>query len=130
MKFKKVNRLPINVKEVIRRRISNRTYEERPLTEEDKNSRFKWARKSGRVAKSMGRYTNKYLKENSIQKKVNHRSYQRQGIEQIPTIHLSISATQMEKQGIATNRGNINREVKYQNKIIKEIARQIKSLMN
>ncbi|GAB7568662.1 hypothetical protein MUSASHINO07_12120 [Gemella sp. Musashino-2025] len=41
MKFKKVNRLPINVKEVIRRRISNRTYEERPLTEEDKNSRFK-----------------------------------------------------------------------------------------
>lgn len=36
MEFKKVDRLPINVKEVIKRRISNRTYEERSLTEEDK----------------------------------------------------------------------------------------------
>ena len=36
MEFKKVDRLPINVKEVINRRISNRTYEERSLTEEDK----------------------------------------------------------------------------------------------
>lgn len=36
MEFKKVDRLPINVKEVIKRRISNRTYEERTLTEEDK----------------------------------------------------------------------------------------------
>ncbi|WP_442899685.1 MobA/MobL family protein [Gemella sp. oral taxon 928] len=86
--------------------------------------------KAGEWRKAWEDITNKYLKENSIQKKVNHRSYQRQGIEQIPTIHLSISATQMEKQGIATNRGNISREVKYQNKIIKEIARQIKSLMN
>lgn len=31
--------------------------------------------------------TNKYLEENSIQEKVDHRSYQRQGIEQISTIH-------------------------------------------
>lgn len=38
MEFKKVDRLPINVKEVIKRRISNRTYEERSLTEEDKRS--------------------------------------------------------------------------------------------
>ena len=36
MEFKKVDRLPVNVKEVIKRRISNRTYEERSLTEEDK----------------------------------------------------------------------------------------------
>lgn len=36
MELKKVDRLPINVKEVIKRRISNRTYEERSLTEEDK----------------------------------------------------------------------------------------------
>lgn len=36
MEFKKVDRLPINVKEVIKRRISNRTYEERSLTGEDK----------------------------------------------------------------------------------------------
>jgi len=74
--------------------------------------------------------TNKYLEENSIQDKVDHRSYQRQGIEQIPTIHLGVSATQMEKKGITTDRGNINREIKHQNKILKEIARRIKALLN
>ena len=73
--------------------------------------------------------TNKYLEENSIQEKVDHRSYQRQGIEQIPTIHLGVSATQMEKKGITTDRGNINREIKHQNKILKEIARRIKALL-
>ena len=73
--------------------------------------------------------TNKYLEENNIQDKVDHRSYQRQGIEQIPTIHLGVSATQMEKKGIATDRGNINREIKHQNKILREITRRIKALM-
>ncbi|EEP28249.1 MobQ family relaxase [Shuttleworthella satelles] len=73
---------------------------------------------------------NKYLEENSIQEKVDHRSYQRQGIEQIPTIHLGVSASQMEKKGIATDRGNINREIKHQNKLLREIARRIKVLLN
>ena len=74
--------------------------------------------------------TNKYLEENSIQEKVDHRSYERQSIEQIPTIHFGVSATQMEKKGISTDRGNINREIKHQNKILKEIARRIKALLN
>ena len=70
------------------------------------------------------------LDENSIQDKVDHRSYQRQGIEQIPTIHLGVSATQMEKKGIATDRGNINREIKHQNMILREISRRIKALLS
>lgn len=74
--------------------------------------------------------TNKYLEENCIQEKVDHRSYQRQGIEQIPTIHLGVSATQMEKKGVATDRGNINREIKHQNMILREISRRIKALLN
>ena len=61
---------------------------------------------------------------------MDHRSYQRQEIEQIPTIHLGVSATQMEKKGIATDRGNINREIKHQNAILKEISRRIKALLN
>ena len=78
-------------------------------------------------AKSKKKYI---LDENGIQDKVDHRSYQRQGIEQIPTIHLGVSATQMEKKGIATDRGNINREIKHQNMILKEISRRIKALLN
>ena len=74
--------------------------------------------------------TNKYLEENNIQEKVDHRSYQRQGIEQIPTIHLGVSATQMEKKGIATDRGNINREIRKQNRLLQEIELRIKALLN
>jgi len=74
--------------------------------------------------------TNKYLEKNNIQEKVDHRSYQRQGIEQIPTIHLGVSATQMEKKGIATDRGNINRKIRKQNRLLREIARRIKVLLN
>jgi len=70
------------------------------------------------------------LDENSIQDKVDHRSYQRQGIEQIPTIHLGVSATQMEKKGIATDRGNINREIRKQNRILQEIKLRIKALLS
>lgn len=80
--------------------------------------------------KSWADITNRYLEENSIQEKVDHRSYQRQGIEQIPTIHLGVSATKMEKKGIATDRGNVNREIKHQNMILREIARRIKALLN
>lgn len=54
--------------------------------------------------------TNKYLEENSIQEKVDHRSYQRQGIEQIPTIHMGVSASQMERKSIATNREETSTE--------------------
>ena len=74
--------------------------------------------------------TNKYLEENSIQEKVDHRSYQRQGIEEIPTIHLGVSASQMEKKGIATDRGNINREIRKQNRLLQEIKLRIKALLN
>ena len=46
------------------------------------------------------------------------------------TDHLGVSATQMEKKGIATDRGNINREIKHQNMILREISRRIKALLN
>lgn len=36
----------------------------------------------------------------------------------------------MERKGIATDRGNINREIKHQNAILREITRRIKALLN
>lgn len=75
----------------------------------------------------MGRDYQQIFGRNNIQEKVDHRSYRRQGIEQIPTIHLGVSASQMEKKGIATDRGNINRGIKHQNMILREISRRIKA---
>ena len=106
-------------------KLKNCNYKTRKINTTDWNEQDK----AEEWRKSWADITNKYLEENSIQEKVDHRSYQRQGIEQIPTIHLGVSASQMEKKGIATDRGNINREIKHQNKILREIIRRIKALM-
>ena len=107
-------------------KLKNGNYKTRKIDTVDWNEQ----EKAEQWRKAWADITNKYLEENSIQEKVDHRSYQRQGIEQIPTIHLGVSASQMEKKGITTDRGNINREIKYQNKILKEITRRIKALLN
>ena len=107
-------------------KLKNGNYKTRKINTTDWNEQDK----AEEWRKAWADITNKYLEENSIQEKVDHRSYQRQGIEQIPTIHLGVSATQMEKKGIATDRGNINREIKHQNMILREIARRIKALLN
>ena len=73
---------------------------------------------------------NKYLDQNSIADRIDHRSFERQGTEQIPTIHLGVAASQMERKGITTERGNINREIKAQNRILAEIKAKIASLKN
>ena len=106
-------------------KLKNGNYKTRKINTTDWNEQDK----AEEWRKAWADITNNYLEENSIQGKVDHRSYQRQGIEQIPTIHLGVSATQMEKKGIAADRGNINREIKHQNKILREIASRIKSLM-
>ena len=107
-------------------KLKNGNYKTRKINTTDWNEQDK----AEEWRKAWADITNKYLEENSIQDKVDHRSYQRQGIEQIPTIHMGVSATQMEKKGIATDRGNINREIKHHNKILREISRRIKALLN
>ena len=107
-------------------KLKNGNYKTRKINTVDWNEQYK----AEEWRKAWADITNKYLEENSIREKVDHRSYQRQGIEQIPTIHLGVSVSQMEKKGITTDRGNINREIKHQNKILKELSRRIKALLN
>ena len=71
---------------------------------------------------------NEYLARNKIEKRVDHRSFERQGIKQIPTIHLGASASAMERKGIRTEKGDINREIKKQNELLKNIGNEIKKI--
>ena len=71
---------------------------------------------------------NEYLAKNKIEKRVDHRSFKRQGIKQIPTIHLGASASAMERKGIRTEKGDINREIKRQNELLKNIGNEIKKI--
>ena len=69
---------------------------------------------------------NKYLSEHGVKEKIDHRSYERQGIEQVPTIHLGVAASQMEKRGIRTERGNINREIEITNQQLGQLRARIR----
>ena len=71
---------------------------------------------------------NKYLERVGAEKRVDHRSFKRQGIKQIPTIHLGASASAMERKGIRTEKGDINREIKKQNELLKNIGNEIKKI--
>lgn len=71
---------------------------------------------------------NQYLEKNNLEKRVDHRSFERQGVEEIPTIHLGASASALERKGIETDKGNINREIKKHNSLVKAIREKIAEL--
>lgn len=73
---------------------------------------------------------NKALRENQINNAVDHRSYKRQGVDLIPTIHKGVAATKMERRGIKTERGVINREILITNSQIKQLKARIIKLQN
>ncbi|MBY5056320.1 MobA/MobL family protein [Streptococcus agalactiae] len=74
---------------------------------------------------SFAQICNQYLEKNHQEKRVDHRSYKRQGIEEIPTIHMGASASTLEKKGIETDKGNINREIKKHNSLVKAIKEKL-----
>ena len=71
---------------------------------------------------------NQYLEKNNFEKRVDHRSFERQGKEEIPTIHMGASASALERKGIETDKGNINREIKKHNSLVKAIREKIAEL--
>ncbi len=60
---------------------------------------------------------------------IDHRSYKRQGIEQIPTVHMGVAACQMEARGIATERGDYNRQAIADNRDLRATRARITRLM-
>ncbi|WP_317854387.1 MobQ family relaxase [Chakrabartyella piscis] len=74
-------------------------------------------------------HCNLYLENLGHTERIDHRSYERQGIDQVPTIHMGVSASQMEQKGIETDRGNINRQINDDNKEVKIIRARITRLM-
>ena len=77
---------------------------------------------------SFSNLCNRYLQENEIDKKVDHRSFKRQAVKQIPTIHLGAAASALERKGIRTEKGDINREIKKYNQLLKGIGEEIRKI--
>ena len=72
--------------------------------------------------------SNSYLERAGSTERIDHRSNAERGIDEIPTVHMGVAACQMEKKGIATEKGELNRAICKSNKLIKEIRAQIGNL--
>ena len=72
--------------------------------------------------------TNNFLERNGSPERIDHRSNAERGIDEIPTVHMGVAACQMEKKGIATEKGELNRNIQKANRLIREIRAQISKL--
>ena len=68
--------------------------------------------------------------EKGIDVRIDHRSYERQGVELLPTVHEGATVRAMEKKGIRTEKGEFNRWIKATNAVIRDIKKKIALLFN
>ena len=71
---------------------------------------------------------NRYLEAAGRTERLDLRSYARQGIDKVPTVHMGAAVAYMEKKGIKTNIGNLNRDIKETNRIMQSIRQMIRHL--
>ena len=67
--------------------------------------------------------------EKGLDVRIDHRSYERQGVDLLPTIHEGATVRAMEKKGIRTEKGEFNRWIKATNALIREVRNKINALV-
>ena len=72
---------------------------------------------------------NAALEKAGREERIDMRSFERQGIELAPTVHLGPAASALEKKGIHTELGNHNRAVKLINALFTAIKNKLKALL-
>lgn len=72
---------------------------------------------------------NAKFEEKGLPCRIDHRSYSRQGIEQVPTIHEGVAVRQMEARGLATDKGERNRWIRSANEMLRTLRDKIKTLV-
>ena len=73
---------------------------------------------------------NSKFEEKGLPDRIDHRSYERQGVEQIPTVHEGVAVRQMEARGIVTNKGERNRWIKSATAMLRTLGERIKTLVD
>ena len=73
---------------------------------------------------------NAKFEEKGLTCRVDHRSYERQGVDTLPTIHEGVAVRQMEAKGVSTDKGDFNRWIKKANDILRSIRRKVTDLTN
>ena len=74
--------------------------------------------------------TNRYLERYGHDERIDHRSNAARGLDEQPTIHEGVSARALERKGIIADRCEINRQIKADNALLRELKATMKKLMD
>ena len=72
--------------------------------------------------------SNRYLERAGREERIDHRSNAARGLDEIPTIHEGAAAQALERKGIISDRCEINRQIKADNTLLRELKAEIKKL--
>ncbi len=71
---------------------------------------------------------NDKFSEKGLTCRIDHRSYERQGSDRLPTVHEGVAVRQMEDKGVSTDKGDFNRWIKKANSLLRDIREKIAAL--
>ena len=72
--------------------------------------------------------SNRCLERAGREERIDHRSNAARGLDEIPTIHEGVTAQALEHKGIISDRCEINRQIKADNTLLRELKAEIKKL--
>ena len=72
--------------------------------------------------------SNLYLERAGREERIDHRSNAARGLDEIPTIHEGVTAQALERKGIISDRCEINRQIKADNALLRELKAEVKKL--
>ena len=72
--------------------------------------------------------SNRHLERAGREERIDHRSNAARGLDEIPTIHEGAAAQALERRGIISDRCELNRQIKADNTLLRELKAEIKKL--
>ena len=72
---------------------------------------------------------NRHLERTGHEERIDHRSHAERGLPERPTVHEGVVARAMEKKGIVSDRCELNRQIKADNALLRELKATVKKLM-
>ena len=72
--------------------------------------------------------SNRCLERAGREERIDHRSNAARGLDEIPTIHEGVTAQALERKGIVSDRCEINRQIKADNALLRELKAEVKKL--
>mgnify|MGYP005799040119 FL=1 len=71
---------------------------------------------------------NRYLERYGYEERIDHRSHAERGLDEQPTIHEGVAARALERQGSISDRCEINRQIKADNALLRELKAAVRKL--